>query len=677
MKAFLFLFIFTLCGLSFSQSNSIQNGGFEDALNNWSLLNTDVGSSVSIDNTIFNQGMASARLEINNVSEKIVSGLTQSFTILPNTTYLFSYDIKTTDVNYIAYPYFKFSNGTDNYISTGYASGRTKNWTTYSMRVTTPSNVYSLEFYFFLYGNIGTAWIDSVSLTEITTSNQLTFSVNTSIVTNVFNTKLISTNSSPIRPGSPTDLTNGFQEIGIPEVRTHDIYNTCDIHSIFPDMNADPLNPSSYNFSETDIVIQSIINSGATPLFRLGESYSINQDFNSPPVDFDKWSTVCLQIVKHYNDGWNNGFNFNINKWEIWNEPDLYEFWAGTPEEFYNLYNLTVTKLKNFDTTLKVGMSGFAVTSSNLFIEPILTLIISNNTPLDFISYHKYSNSNPYFFKLQEQDFRELLSSYNLNDVETYLTEWNNYSYSEENTLNDYGRDDALSAALTASSIYYLQNSTLNAAYRYRSDEYYFGLFRDDGNLSYSGMAFKAIGSFINTNQIIETIGNDTLGTNCLAGKSTDNNQLTVLISNPTNECDGYTINIENLEADYNYEIKRIDNNNEFIVISSGIVSPTSNTITNIVAPPFVELITFEKTLSTDDFIVFPNPCQGAFQVFSENSNIVKIELVDALGQVIQNPIVANSKSVTVNTSNIASGIYFIKITTSTKKEILKKIVIE
>ena len=29
-----------------------------------------------------------------------------------------------------------------------------------------------------------------------------------------------------------------------------------------------------------------------------------------------------MNVIKHYNSGWANGYHYNIKYWEIWNEPD-------------------------------------------------------------------------------------------------------------------------------------------------------------------------------------------------------------------------------------------------------------------------------------------------------------------------------------------------------------------
>lgn len=61
-------------------------------------------------------------------------------------------------------------------------------------------------------------------------------------------------------------------------------------------------------------------------------------------MDFQKWAVVCEHIVRHYNEGWADGYHLNIKYWEIWNEPDLgsedpatSKTWGGTKEQFYDM----------------------------------------------------------------------------------------------------------------------------------------------------------------------------------------------------------------------------------------------------------------------------------------------------------------------------------------------------
>ena len=674
--AILFIFI---SQLSFSQ-NIIQNGNFENADANWILIDSDSGASVNIDNSIFFQGNSSIKLEISNTTTNITAGIYQSVNITQNTTYLFSYAIKTENVDLYAFPFFKFNNGTDYFVTKSFVSGRTKDWTIYSMRITAPPNVNQLDFYFFLTGNEGKIWVDEINLSGVPITETLNFTVDFNSVTGTFNSYLMGTNSSPITPTSANNLTAKFQEIGITGVRTHDIYGSCDIHLIFPDFSADPLNPNSYDFNATDNVMQSIVNSNATPFFRLGETYDGTANLFDPPNDFDKWATICLQIVKHYNAGWNNGFYYNIEKWEVWNEPDLSNYWTGTPQQFYDLYQKTAIKIKNFDSNLKIGAAGFAYMNNTKFVDSFLDSISTNSIPIDFISYHSYNFGNPYYYAIQEQNVQTLLSNYGLSGIETYLTEWNNYEYNTETTLIEYGRDDALSAALTASSYYYLQNSSLKNAYRYRTDEYFFGLFRSDGAYSYSGLALRTIGNFIENNQWLETTGSDTLGSVCMAGKSITNDKFGLVIANPNKPSNSYSITIQNLTDDYNYQIVRIDNNNEFVVVANGVVSPSTSIIQSNVTPPYVDYISFDKVLSTNSLInpteesvvLYPNPASGMLNIKTKVTS-GKIEIYTISGK----KVLTTNNQPKIDISTLSSGIYLLRIKSDKNIETKKFVIIE
>ena len=134
------------------------------------------------------------------------------------------------------------------------------------------------------------------------------------------------------------DLTDQYIDIGIDFVRTHDFNGPTDVSSIFPDFSKYTFLESSYDFHKSDIYITGIINAGCRVFYRLGESASTNESLRQHPDDFDKWSEICKHIVMHYNDGWANGFFYNISYWEIWNEPDLVGFWNGTSNEYYDLY---------------------------------------------------------------------------------------------------------------------------------------------------------------------------------------------------------------------------------------------------------------------------------------------------------------------------------------------------
>lgn len=130
-----------------------------------------------------------------------------------------------------------------------------------------------------------------------------------------------------------------LKKANIPYSRLHDVGGAydgnmfVDIPNIFRDFSADPTDPTSYDFAFTDLLITALVERGIEPFFRLGvtiENYCEIKAYRiAPPTDYNKWAEICEGIIRHYTEGWANGFNYKITYWEIWNEPDNYE----TPEK--------------------------------------------------------------------------------------------------------------------------------------------------------------------------------------------------------------------------------------------------------------------------------------------------------------------------------------------------------
>ena len=148
------------------------------------------------------------------------------------------------------------------------------------------------------------------------------------------------------------DLSSQYQDLGIDFVRTHDFSGPTDISEMFPDFSEDPLQESSYNFTKTDAYFTAIIDTGSRVFFRMGESASVEERLRQPPVDYEKWAEVCKHVLMHYNDGWADGYFYNISYVEIWNEPDLKGFFNGTAQDYYQLYETTANTLKSYDSDL-------------------------------------------------------------------------------------------------------------------------------------------------------------------------------------------------------------------------------------------------------------------------------------------------------------------------------------
>ncbi len=287
--------------------------------------------------------------------------------------------------------------------------------------------------------------------------------------------------------GSDYSYIHYLKDANIPYARLHDVGGRyggneyVDIHNIFPDFDADENDPASYNFFYTDLLLAAMMEYDCPPIFRLGETIENDQAkgyparYINPPKDYAKWARICEHIIRHYNEGWADGYRYGIVYWEIWNEPDngfradegplkdRNMMWTGTPLQYYELYEVTAKHLRAcFGDTIKIG--GYA--SSGLyaifnrpeeygvpaeyhkfyreryelflrFFHGFLDYVKERNLPFDFFSWHSYSDvdrtiimGNYVDRALKEKGFT----------VEQHLNEWNNAHSSE-------GRGTAYAAA--------------------------------------------------------------------------------------------------------------------------------------------------------------------------------------------------------------------------------------
>ena len=166
--------------------------------------------------------------------------------------------------------------------------------------------------------------------------------------------------------GRVLDLSADFREMNIPVVRLADVdppygkNQLVDVHCIFPDFDADPEAPESYNFTETDKYIAAVRAAGAEPVLRLGESPDPYERklFVKPPRDCEKWSSVCEHIIMHYNEGFADGYKWKLRYVEIWDLPELECGFVGEESEFFSLYAGVSKRIKERFPKMKVGGYG-------------------------------------------------------------------------------------------------------------------------------------------------------------------------------------------------------------------------------------------------------------------------------------------------------------------------------
>lgn len=290
--------------------------------------------------------------------------------------------------------------------------------------------------------------------------------------------------------GADFSMLRYLKDAGVPYSRLHDVGGAyggnrwVDIPNLFRDFSADENDEASYDFTFTDLLITALVENGIEPFFRLGvtiENQAMIKSYRlDPPSDYHKWARICEHVIRHYTEGWANGFHYDIKYWEIWNEPDNYEemhlnqMWKGTKEQYYELYDVASKHLKKCFPHLKIGgyaSCGFYAVSKSFvkeanssprkeyfieFFNGFIDYIKKNNCPMDFFSWHSYSNI------AQNAEYcayaKKRLSEAGYGDVEITCNEWNAL-VKERGTYKH--------AATTAGMMLMFQNAPLDSAMFY------------------------------------------------------------------------------------------------------------------------------------------------------------------------------------------------------------------
>lgn len=397
-------------------------------------------------------------------------------------------------------------------------------------------------------------------------------------------------NNIPTEPTSSDEAYRRLNEANIPYSRLHDTggqfggAHYVDTANIFPDFDADENDPASYDFAFTDVLLKNMTEHNIKPFYRLGttiENYHKIKAYNIfPPRDFEKWARICEKIIRHYNEGWADGFYMNIEHWEIWNEPDNEPvaednpMWRGTREQYFELYKTASLHLKKCFPNLKIGGYGscgfYAITDTVVsdtansssrvdyfveFFHDFLDYVRKNKLPLDFFSWHSYAGiaENIRYAQYAKQQ----LSKHGFPDCPVYLNEWN------PGTQNRGTQKDA---AAILSMMLALQNTPTDMCmyYNMRLSSAYCGVFNSlSGDVFNAYYAFYMFGRLYSLkNQVQCTVDGDNIYAAAAVGEKekglavANNNDFAVTIEiNGVSPCGkAYRVNGEKTLSEENFE---------------------------------------------------------------------------------------------------------------------------
>lgn len=512
----------------------------------------------------------------------------------------------------------------------------------------------------------------------------------------------------------PGTSVKGYQEAGIREIRTHDYYGPLDYwHYTVNALDTaakrfrdtfDPTRESSYQWKESDAKMDSIIRYGFKPFFRLGISYPHHPGVPTyPPLDasgqgFQTFGEISRRTVMHFTKGWHNGFNYPIQYWEIWNEPDFKErFWSGplgTPINYFQLYKTTSQAIKEVDATLKVGGPGLAYASLFFnqpgYVKEFMAYCQNNRLPLDFYSWHLYDIRNPQGIKAYADIVRNYLDKNGYTTTESFITEIN------PDLKGNSFQNSARGAAWVIGAFISCNQSPVDKFFWYRGVQLSPLVGPDGsstGNLLWTGLGYKLYASFLGENSKTLPVGGeliisgafdrDTTSLQALAGQSISRDTLSVLISHLSSPVK--TINIEMNQIPWNGSARIIwtrltDPDRKLVATESNAMvenGKLSLSLTDASPPGAFLLRVVRKQTSTglssllpaELFELFPNPTKDYVEIFSlaDINGEATITLFNLNGQRMQtksiHDLVAGER-IQWPLIRIESGIYFLQIQT-------------
>ncbi len=391
-------------------------------------------------------------------------------------------------------------------------------------------------------------------------------------------------NRGPVAAGGLVEVIDAHRALGLHSVRTHDSHwpncEVIDIHAVFPDFNADPAKPESFEFALTDEYIAGIVKAGAKVVYRLGETieHTKKKRFVHPPKDYDKWGDICLGIIRHYNEGWANGFHHGIEYWEIWNEPENRPaMWSGSDEDYLRLYKLTAKKIKRAFPKLKVG--GPALGASMEFTKdgqckpyPFTTAFLQmckrDEAPLDFFSWHCYTD-HPVELSQRAKHVRALLDGFGFRSTENHLNEWNllpDNTWDAGKTPREKDRYFAAmsgckGAAFIGAAFASMQDAPVDVANLFHGELGNMGLFTSNGAPFKNYFGMLALRRLVDLNGRVEASGVDSEKVGLLAAMDAKQETAMVLIANYRNTDSSFAVSVANLPSsqDWTWELLLVD----------------------------------------------------------------------------------------------------------------------
>ncbi|MCL1994591.1 MAG: glycosyl hydrolase, partial [Defluviitaleaceae bacterium] len=252
-------------------------------------------------------------------------------------------------------------------------------------------------------------------------------------------------------------LALAVKEIGFKYIRGHGLFH--DDIGIYREYEWEGEQKVMYNFTYIDQIFDSFLEIGIKPFIELGfmpEALASGKQTVfwwkgnvTPPKDYKKWNDLVAATINHFIERY--GLD-EVKTWpiEVWNEPNLVNFWENADmEEYFKLYKETVKTIKAINKELLVGGPSICGGGEN-WMKEFVDFCTKEGLAMDFLSRHSYTSGPAKlipFACYQEihpsenllRDFRsgrEATAGSKFSDVPVHITEFNT-SYKPVNPVHD------------------------------------------------------------------------------------------------------------------------------------------------------------------------------------------------------------------------------------------------
>ncbi len=149
-----------------------------------------------------------------------------------------------------------------------------------------------------------------------------------------------------------------------------------------------------YNFADLDELATLLNDQDALPYWSycyMPLPLQQGGNWRSAPSDMEGWEQVLRAFARHY-----RAQGIHVGYHEVYNEPDLIDahgapvFFAGTRDEYFEMYQRGAPGIKAEDPDAVVGGPALAITGEDSWIVAFLDHVRAHDLPLDFFSFHHY-----------------------------------------------------------------------------------------------------------------------------------------------------------------------------------------------------------------------------------------------------------------------------------------------